>query len=94
MRRVLLSLVFIVANLLSIQAQDALYIYRNDGSFNGFLYNEIDSIVYSKFDVDSILQSNYVVQEVWTVDSVYRIPLTTIVSLILSYYYSNNVISH
>lgn len=81
MRRVLLSSVFIVANLLSIQAQDALYIYRNDGSFNAFFYNEIDSIVYSKLDVDSILQSNYVVQEVWTADSTYRIPLIAIDSV-------------
>ena len=65
-----------------LRAQEkAIYIYRNDGTFNGFLNNEIDSLVYSRIDVDSVEHDEYVVQEVWTADSIYRIPLAAIDSV-------------
>ena len=32
------------------EAQDALYIFRNDGGFNAFFYADIDRIEYSKID--------------------------------------------
>ena len=66
----------------NINAQEkAIYIYRNDGTFNGFLNNEIDSLVYSAIDLDSIEHTNFIVQEVWTADSTYRIPLAAIDSI-------------
>ena len=66
----------------NINAQEkAIYIYRNDGTFNGFLNSEIDSLVYSAIDLDSIEHTNFVVQEVWTADSTYRIPLAAIDSI-------------
>ena len=64
------------------QAQtDAMYIYRNDGVINAFLKTEIDSIRHSPLDLDSLMHAENVVQEVWTVDSVYRIPLAAIDSI-------------
>lgn len=62
-------------------AQDAFYIYRNDGDFNGFFFDEIKRMGVSKFDLDSIEHDVYVVQEIETADSIYRIPLAAIDSI-------------
>ena len=61
--------------------QDALYIFRNDGGFEFFFYGDIDRISYSKIDTAGVEQPDYVVQEVWALDTVYRIPLTAIDSV-------------
>lgn len=58
-----------------------IYIYRNDGYFNAFLANEIDSMRYSNLDLDSVHHELSVVQEIWTQDSIYRIPLSVIDSV-------------
>lgn len=63
------------------QLNRAFYIYRNDGIFNAFYYSEVDSITYSCIDADDIEQVNPVTQEIWTSDSVYRIPLNVIDSI-------------
>lgn len=60
---------------------NAMFIYRNDGEINAFLKADIDSIRHSALDLDSMLHAENVVQEVWTVDSVYRIPLAVIDSV-------------
>ena len=79
--------IFILLSLLmtmfveAVAQNDAMFVYRNDGAINGFLKSDIDSIRYSNLDVDSVLHKEYVVQEVWTVDSVYRIPLAAIDSV-------------
>ena len=65
----------------SLHAQDAFYIYRNDGDFNGFFYDQVVRMGYSKFDLDSVEHDVYVVQDVETVDSLYRIPLAAIDSI-------------
>lgn len=65
----------------SLYAQEAFYIYRNDGDFNGFFFDQIVRMGYSKFDLDSIEHDIYVVQEVETADSTYRIPLAAIDSI-------------
>lgn len=62
-------------------AQDAFYIYRNDGEFNGFFYDDVKRIGYSKFDIDSIEHDVYVVQDVELADTIYRIPLAAIDSV-------------
>lgn len=84
-----LSLMAILLSLLSVQdvmaanepRQDALYIFRNDGGFDFFFYGDIDRISYSKIDTTGVEQPDYVVQEVWALDTVYRIPLTAIDSV-------------
>ena len=63
------------------QTQDALYIFRNDGGFNAFFYADIDRIEYSKIDTFGVEQSDYVVQEVYALDSCFRIPISAIDSV-------------
>ena len=57
------------------QTQDALYIYRNDGGFNAFFFGDIHHIEYSKIDTLGVEQDDYVVQEVYALDTLFRIPL-------------------
>lgn len=63
------------------QRQDALYIFCNDGQFHAFFFGDIDRIAYSKIDTLGIEQPDYVVQEVWALDTVFRIPLAAIDSV-------------
>lgn len=63
------------------ERQQAFFVYRNDSGLDVFFYNNVDSITCSKLDTDSTLHDEYVVQEVWTPDSVFRIPLTAIDSV-------------
>lgn len=63
------------------QTQDALYIFRNDGGFNAFFYDDIDHIEYSKIDTLGVEQADYVVQEVYALDSIFRIPISAIDSV-------------
>lgn len=62
-------------------SQDALYIFRNDGQFNAFFYGDIDHIGYSKVDTLGKTKKDYVVQEIYALDSVWRIPLSAIDSV-------------
>ena len=83
-RFVMLLALFIVHCTLfisSAQAQDAFYIYRNDGQFDGFFFDEIKRMGVSKFDLDSIEHDVYVVQEIELADTTYRIPLAAIDSI-------------
>lgn len=59
----------------------AIYTFRNDSSFNAFLNIDVDSIVYSRLGVDSLEYNTPVTQEVWTSDTVYRIPLAVVDSI-------------
>ena len=61
--------------------QYALFTYRNDGGFNAFLNIDVDSVTYSNTDLDGVIHPNAVVQQVWTPDSLYRIPLAAIDSI-------------
>ena len=62
-------------------SQYALYNYRNDGTFNAWLNIDIDSITYSCIDTLGVEHDDVVVQEVWTPDSLYRIPMEAIDSI-------------
>ena len=61
--------------------QQAFYIYRNDGQFNAFLCQNVDSMAFSKYGLDSVLQEKIVVQDFYLADSVVRIPLSAIDSI-------------
>lgn len=61
--------------------QYALYNYRNDGEFNAWLNIDVDSITYSCIDTLGVEHDDVVVQEVWTRDSLYRIPLNAVDSI-------------
>ena len=87
MKRYTLIILAVVLSMLGIQTasaqqtQDALYIYRNDGGFNGFFFADIERIEYSKIDTLGVEQDDYVVQEVYALDTLYRIPLNAIDSV-------------
>ncbi len=75
---------FIVQGTSVVQAQgvnDAFYIYQNDGHFNGFFYDEVIEIRYSKLDTLNMEHSDFVSQEIVTADSTYRIMLAAIDSV-------------
>lgn len=87
-RRLLLVMAFFTVHssllVSGAQAQtigDAFYIYRNDGQFNAFFRDEVDSIAYSYYDADSIRYDEIVTQLVYTPDSLYRIPIAAIDSV-------------
>ena len=82
MKRLIASILILTGFLCGAKAQnDAMFVYRNDGSINAFLKSDIDSMVCSQIDLDSLMHSDYVVQEIWTADSIYRIPLAVIDSI-------------
>ena len=72
-----LALLFI----LSAQAQDAFCVYRSDGEFNGFFYDQVVRMECSKVDYEGNTHDEYVMQEIETTDSLYRIPLASIDSI-------------
>lgn len=74
-------IVMLFCNMLSVDAQQAFYVYRSDGVINTFISSEIDSMTYSCIDLDSIQQNEYVTQEIYTLDSIYRIPISIIDSV-------------
>jgi hypothetical protein len=41
--------------------QDALYIFRNDGGFNAFFFDDIDHFEYSRIDTLGIEHENYTI---------------------------------
>ena len=81
----MLVLLAVPASMLNeVQAQtepEAFYIYRNDGDFDGFFYDRVLRMNFSKIGVDSVEYDYYVVQEIETPDSIYRIPLAAIDSI-------------
>lgn len=77
----MLALVLALTGAQQLLAQDAFYIYRNDGDFNGFFFDEIVRMGYSKTDLEGEEHDVYVVQEIETKDSLYRIPLAAIDSI-------------
>ena len=81
MYKYILSAIFMLMAGQTLQAQEAFYIYCNDGNFDGFFFDEVISMGYSKFDLDGIEHDVYVVQEIETEDSIYRIPLAAIDSI-------------
>ena len=45
-----------------IEGGEAFYIYQNDGHFDGFFYDQVKEIRYSRFDTLGIERSEYVSQ--------------------------------
>lgn len=87
--RLFFSLLLTVYGISGIHAQqfagfpERYFQYQNNGAFNAFFIQDVDSIVYSRLDLDSILHEDVVVEEIWTRDSVYRIPLEVVDSIAL-----------
>ena len=79
--KIVICVISCFSYILPSHAQQAFYVYRNDGVINTFITTEIDSITYSCIDVDSVIHDKYITQEVYTQDSIYRIPLEVIDSV-------------
>lgn len=62
-------------------AENAIFIYRNDKQFNAFFDSDVDSMGYSCIDTLGVEHDHYVSQMVYTLDSVYCIPLSVIDSI-------------
>ena len=60
---------------------ESLYVYRNDGDFNYFVTDRLDSVVYSNIDMAGKACSEPVVQEFWVQGKATRIPLAAIDSI-------------
>lgn len=84
LQQIILMLICIISSgipALADQKQQAFFVHRNDGDFNVVFFSEVDSMVYSKLDTDSILHDDYITQEIWTPDTVFRIPIAAIDSV-------------
>lgn len=82
MRKLLLTFAILVAAVCGIAAQnDVMYVYRNDGVINTIFKDELDSMVCSRVDLSGLEHKDYVVQEIYTIDSIYRIPINVIDSI-------------
>ncbi|MBR1394788.1 MAG: hypothetical protein IJ559_03920 [Prevotella sp.] len=83
MKKLFLTIIALFA-IATAQAQEenaAFYIYQNDGHFDGFFYDQVEKISYSKLDTLGVEHDDYVSQEIVTADSTYRIMLTAIDSI-------------
>lgn len=60
---------------------ESVYVYRNDGDFNYFTTDELDSVVYSNIDMAGNKRAEAVVQEFWVGGKATRIPLVAIDSI-------------
>ena len=78
----LFLLMVLVAMAQTLPAWNYLTVYRNDGEEPLMLFSDdVDSLVYSKISTDGILYKEWQVQEIWTPDTIYRIPLACIDSI-------------
>lgn len=78
-----LIIIFTLTFLFTVHAEDNVYVYRNDGKINAFFSAEIDSMCYSNTGLDGTKYNLPVIQEIFTPDSTYRIPLAVIDSISL-----------
>ena len=83
--RILFSNLFVLCTLFAspirLSAQDAFYIYQNDGHFDGFFYDHIEEMSYSPIDTAGVEYNYMVTQIIVTTDSTYRIMLSAIDSI-------------
>lgn len=81
MRKTLLAILSLLSAMAMTYAENAMYIYRNDGYFNAFVDSNIDSVTYSNIDTAGVAHQQYVTQLIYTPDSLFRIPLSAIDSV-------------
>ena len=87
MKKLLLALL-LACGTIAVFAQSAtngnsFFVYRNNGTVNAFLREDVDSIVYSNYDDSGFYHDNLYMQRVYTKDSIYQIPLASIDSVSL-----------
>jgi len=65
-------------------AQQTFYVYRNDGVINQFVIADVKSIDFSIVGGDGTGNKDYIIQEIYTIDSICQIPLSLIDSVSFS----------
>ena len=81
MKRLFISFLLLTVMLCGAMAQP-IYVYRKDGPKETFQRSNVESIRYSKEDMDGVTHPNYVVQEFCTSEGITRIPLSAIDSVV------------
>ena len=72
-------LTFLVCTISPVKAYEYFTIYFTDGTKSEPFYaTDVESIEYSKLDLDGIEHTDWQVQEIYTCDSIYRYPLANI----------------
>ena len=74
----LLALSLYPIQIVAQETSKAMFIHCKDGGLHTVFFSEVDSVVCSHVDIDSISCEDYVTQEIWTPDTVLRIPLNDI----------------
>lgn len=87
MKKLLLYILSALCAVFAASAQlldsDALHIYKDGKITHKLPFYYVDSIVHSRMDLDMVEQPDIVVQEFYTVDSIYRIPVASIDSIVV-----------
>ena len=96
MRRVLSIIVLFAITLLcgNVYAQtenDQLLVFRNTGEVNLLYSNEIDSVVCSVYDKDSVVHDEFVTQVFYTQDTTLVVPIAEIDSVAFG---SRNIVEY
>ena len=83
MKKIIIGIcLFLVTKLCVAQViPNELYIYRDGQVITSFFIEDIDSIVYSDVDLDSIKQETIVTQDVYLLDTIYRFSIQEIDSI-------------
>lgn len=85
MKKTIIIAIAVIAIITTAIAENAIYIYRNDGCFNAFLDSRIDSIKYSyTTTVNGIKEEKFDKQIIYTPDGNYDIPLSAIDSVVFT----------
>ena len=74
-------IVFLFGCVMHIQAHQPIYVYLHNGGIEAFMTYDIDSIVYSHYDADSVWHDAYQSQVVYTQDSIYCYPIAQVDSV-------------
>ena len=75
------AILLAVTPLSSFAQEPAMYVYRTNGTVNGFLMSQVDSLSYSNIGLDSVEYDIPVVQQIWTKDGLYQVALSDIDSI-------------
>lgn len=81
MKKIIAILCAVIATMGAVAQNSALFVYQKQGGLTPLMFSEVDSITFSCLDIDSIEYTLPVTQEIWTPDSIYRIPLSQIDSV-------------
>lgn len=85
MKKIICFITVVISIISTAIAENAIYIYRNDGEFNAFLDSRVDSIGYSYISVtDGVKEEKFDKQIIYTPNGRCEIPLSAIDSVVFT----------